>query len=251
MGPAQSFSSPSCGCCQNYPVRLLVVEDDRSLATVLRRALVEEGYAVDVAHRAGAADELVGVNDYSLIVLDLGLPDGDGQDLCLRWRAAGITSHILMLTARDARLDRIGGLDAGADDYVTKPFDYDEFAARVRALLRRPRAERRPNLTAGDLVLDPVTRSVSRSGVQVALTTREFTLLRVLLNKVGQVVDRGELMEQAWDAHYEGLSNTLEVHIAAIRRKLDLPGRPSPIETVRGVGYTIPAEQSLSIETPS
>jgi DNA-binding response OmpR family regulator len=191
-----------------------------------------------------AADELVAVNDYSLIVLDLGLPDGDGQQLCVRWRSAGVTSHILMLTARDARLDRIGGLDAGADDYVTKPFDYDEFAARVRALLRRPRAERRPNLVAGDLVLDPATRSVSRAGVQVALTTREFTLLRVLLSKAGQVVERGELLEQAWDAHYEGLSNTLEVHIAAIRRKLDLPGRPSPIETVRGVGYLIPADDA-------
>lgn len=229
-------------------MRLLVVEDDRSLATVLRRALLEEGYAVDVAHRATAADELVSINDYSLIVLDLGLPDGDGQELCVRWRGRGITSHILMLTARDARLDRIGGLDAGADDYVTKPFDYEEFAARVRALLRRPRAERRPNLIAGDLVMDPATRSVSRSGVQVALTAREFTLLRILLSKVGQVVDRGELMEQAWDAHYEGLSNTLEVHIAAIRRKLDVPGRPSPIETVRGVGYTIPAGNSVNNE---
>ncbi len=226
-------------------MRLLVVEDDRALATVLRRALVDEGYAVDVAGRASVADEMVDVNDYSLIVLDLGLPDGDGQELCVRWRSRGVTSHILMLTARDARLDRIGGLDAGADDYVTKPFDYDEFAARVRALLRRPRAERRPNLVAGDLVLDPVTRSVSRAGVQVALTTREFTILRLLLSKAGQVVDRSELMEQAWDAHYEGMSNTLEVHIASLRRKLDLPSRSSPIETVRGVGYLVPIAAEL------
>jgi DNA-binding response OmpR family regulator len=222
-------------------MRLLVVEDDRALATVLRRALADDGYAVDVAHRAMVADEMVSINDYSLIVLDLGLPDGDGQDLCVKWRDAGITSHILMLTARDARLDRIGGLDAGADDYVTKPFDYDEFAARVRALLRRPRAERRPSLAVGDLTLNPATRSVTRANVQVALTAREFTLLRLLLSKAGEVVDRAELMEQAWDAHYEGLSNTLEVHIASLRRKLELPGRPAPIETVRGVGYTIPA----------
>ncbi len=220
-------------------MRLLVVEDDRALATVLRRALVEEGYAVDVAHRAVTADELVSVNDYSLIVLDLGLPDGDGQELCTRWRAAGNTSHILMLTARDARIDRIGGLDAGADDYVTKPFDYEEFAARVRALLRRPRAERRPNLEVGDLVLDPVTRSVSRAGVQVALTAREFTLLRLLMSRAGGVVERSELMEQAWDAHYDGLSNTLEVHIASLRRKLELPNRATPIDTVRGVGYSV------------
>jgi DNA-binding response OmpR family regulator len=220
-------------------MRLLVVEDDRALATVLRRALVEEGYAVDVAHRAVTADELVSVNDYSLIVLDLGLPDGDGQELCTRWRAAGNTSHILMLTARDARMDRIGGLDAGADDYVTKPFDYDEFAARVRALLRRPRAEKRPHLEVGDLILDPVTRSVSRAGMQIALTAREFTLLRLLMSKAGEVVERAELMEQAWDAHYDGLSNTLEVHIASLRRKLDLPDRATPIDTVRGVGYCI------------
>jgi DNA-binding response OmpR family regulator len=221
-------------------MRLLVVEDDRALATVLRRALIEEGYAVDVAHRAVTADELVSVNDYSLIVLDLGLPDGDGQELCVRWRKAGNTSHILMLTARDARMDRIGGLDAGADDYVTKPFDYDEFAARVRALLRRPRAERRPHLQVDDLVLDPVTRSVARAGVQVALTAREFTLLRLLMSKAGEVVERAELMEQAWDAHYDGLSNTLEVHIASLRRKLELDNRPSPIDTIRGVGYCIP-----------
>jgi DNA-binding response OmpR family regulator len=221
-------------------MRLLVVEDDRALATVLRRGLVEEGYAVDVAHRAATADEFVAVNDYALIVLDLGLPDGDGMDLCQRWRDGGVAAHILMLTARDARADRIGGLDAGADDYVTKPFDYDEFAARVRALLRRPRAERRPTLEVGDLRLDPVTRSVTRSGIQVPLTAREFTLLRILMARAGEVVQRGDLMEQAWDAHYDGLSNTLEVHIASLRRKLDVPGRPTPIETVRGVGYSIP-----------
>jgi DNA-binding response OmpR family regulator len=220
-------------------MRLLVVEDDKALATVLRRGLVEEGYAVDVAHRAATADELVLVNDYSLIVLDLGLPDGDGMDLCAAWREQGVSAHILMLTARDARLDRIGGLDAGADDYVTKPFDYDEFAARVRALLRRPRAERRPTLAVADLVLDPVTRSVARAGVQVALTAREFTLLRLLMSRAGEVIERSELMEQVWDSNYDGLSNTLEVHIASLRRKLELPQSPAPIETVRGVGYMV------------
>jgi DNA-binding response OmpR family regulator len=222
-------------------MRLLVVEDDKALATVLRRGLMEEGYAVDVAHRATTADELALVNDYALIVLDLGLPDGDGMDLCAAWRQQGVTAHILMLTARDARLDRIGGLDAGADDYVTKPFDYDEFAARVRALLRRPRAERRPIFAVGDLVLDPVTRSVTRAGVQVALTAREFTLLRLLMSRAGEVVERSELMEQVWDANYDGLSNTLEVHIASLRRKLELPNSPAPIETVRGVGYLVGA----------
>ncbi len=218
-------------------MRLLVVEDDRALSGVLRRALVDEGYAVDVVRTAAAADEAVVVNDYALIVLDLGLPDGDGAALCRKWRVEGLTSHILMLTARDGRRDRIGGLDSGADDYVTKPFDFEEFAARVRALLRRPRAERRPSIEVGDLVVDPVTRSVSRGHVQVALTAREFSLLRVLMVRFPDVVERGDLMEQVWDAHYDGLSNTLEVHVAALRRKLELPLRSSPIETVRGVGY--------------
>ena len=218
-------------------MRLLVVEDDRALATVLRRALVEDGYAVDVVPNAAAADEAVSVNDYALIVLDLGLPDGDGASMCRAWRDRGMDAHVLMLTARDGRRDRIGGLDAGADDYITKPFDFEEFSARVRALLRRPRGPRRTPMSAGDVTLDAATRTVWRAGVQVALTTREFSLLRYLLSRAGEVVERGELMEQVWDANYDGLSNTLEVHVAALRRKLDMPGRASPIETVRGVGY--------------
>ena len=219
-------------------MRLLVVEDDRALAAVLRRALVEDGYAVDMVPNAAAADEAVSVNDYALIVLDLGLPDGDGASMCRAWRDRGMDAHVLMLTARDGRRDRIGGLDAGADDYITKPFDFEEFSARVRALLRRPRGPRRTPMSAGDVTLDPATRTVWRAGVQVALTTREFSLLRYLLSRAaGEVVERGELMEQVWDANYDGLSNTLEVHVAALRRKLDMPGRASPIETVRGVGY--------------
>jgi DNA-binding response OmpR family regulator len=220
-------------------MRLLVVEDDRALAGVLKRVLTEEGYAVDLAATGAAADEAVFVNDYALIVLDLGLPDADGAQLCRHWRAKGIEAHVLMLTARDARRDRVGGLDSGADDYVTKPFDYDEFSARIRALLRRPRGPRYTSLTVGDVTLDPATHSVVRSGVHVALTAREFSLLRFMLSRGTEVIARADLMEQVWDAHYDGLSNTLEVHIAALRRKLDLPGRPSPIETLRGVGYRL------------
>ena len=220
-------------------MRLLVVEDDRALAGVLKRALIEEGYAVDVVGSGAKADEAVSVNDYALIVLDLGLPDADGANLCRQWRERGVGAHILMLTARDARRDRVGGLDSGADDYVTKPFDYDEFSARVRALLRRPRGPRHVALTVGDITVDPATHSVVRAGVQVALTTREFSLLRFMLTKGTDVIERAEMMEQVWDAHYDGLSNTLEVHVAALRRKLDAPGRPTPIETLRGVGYRL------------
>ncbi len=218
-------------------MRLLLVEDDRALAAVMKRALVEEGYAVDVVGSVAAASEAVEINQYALIVLDLGLPDGDGADLCQTWRDAGVDVSILMLTARDGRRDRISGLDAGADDYLVKPFDYGEFSARVRALLRRPRNMQPTTLVVGDVTLDPAAHSVMRGGVQVPLTAREFSLLRYLLAKSPDVVDRGDLMEQVWDANYDGLSNTLEVHIASIRRKLDMPGLPSPIETVRGVGY--------------
>jgi DNA-binding response OmpR family regulator len=220
-------------------MRLLVVEDDRALAGVLRRALSEEGYAVDTAASGAAADEAVTVNDYALIVLDLGLPDADGAHLCRQWRERGLSAHIIMLTARDARRDRIGGLDSGADDYVTKPFDYEEFSARVRALLRRPVGPRPTSLSVGDITVDPATRSVVRAGVQVALTTREFSLLRYMLTRGTEVIERNDLMEQVWDAHYDGMSNTLEVHIAALRRKLDVSGRPTPIETLRGVGYRL------------
>jgi DNA-binding response OmpR family regulator len=220
-------------------VRVLVVEDDRALASVLKRTLAEEGYAVDIAASISEATLSVDVNGYSLVILDLGLPDGDGADLCRQWRASGVEIPILMLTARDARRDRISGLDAGADDYLVKPFDFGELAARVRALLRRPRLTQAPTLRAGDVTLDPAAHAVWRNGVQVPLTAREFSLLRYLLSRSPDVVERGDLMEQVWDSNYDGLSNTLEVHIASLRRKLDMPGHPSPIETVRGVGYRI------------
>jgi DNA-binding response OmpR family regulator len=218
-------------------MRLLLVEDDRALAGVMKRALVEEGYAVDVAGSVLSANEAADLNQYVLVVLDLGLPDGDGAELCRRWRAQGYEFPILMLTARDGRQDRIAGLDAGADDYLVKPFDYGEFAARVRALLRRPRMTRGTSFVVGDVTLDPASHAVWRRGVQVPVTAREFSLLRYLMSRAPDVVERSDLMEQVWDAHYDGLSNTLEVHVASLRRKLDMPGFPTPIDTVRGVGY--------------
>jgi DNA-binding response OmpR family regulator len=222
-------------------MRVLLVEDDRTLAEVVRRSLTDEGHAIDVAHSIHQAEDLLEINDYRLVVLDLGLPDGNGADLCRRMRADGHPAHVLMLTARDARSDRVSGLDAGADDYVTKPFDFEELAARVRALGRRPVGARPVVLRAGDLELDPATHSVTRGGVQVALTSREFALLRELLSHVGDVVTKNDLLEQVWDAHYDGLSNVVEVHVANLRRKLELPGRPAPIETIRGAGYRVVA----------
>jgi DNA-binding response OmpR family regulator len=147
--------------------------------------------------------------------------------------------RVLVLTARDATGDKVLGLDAGADDYLTKPFDFAELAARVRALLRRPENARSPQLQVGDIILDPAAHSVQRGGVTVPLTAREFSLLHYLMDREGEVVSRTDLLEAVWDAHYDGLSNVVDVHVANLRRKLELPGRPAPIETVRGVGYRI------------
>ncbi|MFN0092450.1 MAG: winged helix-turn-helix domain-containing protein [Acidimicrobiales bacterium] len=174
------------------------------------------------------------------IVLDLGLPDGDGVRLCRVLREQGCESPVLMLTARDSVADRVGGLDAGADDYLPKPFDFAELGARVRALLRRPGGRRAPELNVGELRLDPASHRVWRRGVVAPLTAREFALLHYLMARAGEVVTRSELLEHVWDANYDGLSNVVDVHVANLRRKLeDGGGEDQLIETVRGVGYRI------------
>jgi len=241
----------------NGGVRLLLVEDDGALARVLLRGLREEGYAVDHAGTCAAANELLDLNPYQLVILDLGLPDGDGLSLCAARRAAGMTTAVLMLTARDGVGSTVAGLDAGADDYLTKPFAYPELAARVRALLRRPAEAVSPVLTHGAIRLDTAAHSVWRDDVAgavlVPLTPREFALLEHLMRRPGEVCRREHLLEQVWDTNYDGLSNVVDVHIANLRRKLAgdsdrvLAGgqgvdddEPDLIETVRGVGYRWP-----------
>ena len=220
-------------------MRVRVVEDDVSLGDVLQRGLVEDGHAVDLERTLSGARRAVAISPYHLVVLDLGLPDGDGLSLCRELHATSDPPRVLILTARDNTGDKVHGLDAGADDYLTKPFDFAELAARVRALLRRPENARSPLLAVGDIELDPAAHAVRRAGVTVPLTAREFALLHFLMDRAGQVISRTELLDAVWDAHYDGLSNVVDVHVANVRRKLELPGNPAPIETVRGVGYRI------------
>lgn len=221
------------------PVRVLVVEDDVSLGSVVQRGLIEDGHAVDLERTLAGARRACAISAYHLVVLDLGLPDGDGLALCRELHDSEHPPRVLVLTARDTTGDKVLGLDAGADDYLTKPFDFAELGARVRALLRRPEHARAPQLRVGDIELDPAAHTVRRSGVTVPLTAREFALLHFLMDRAGDVVTRTELLEAVWDANYDGLSNVVDVHVANVRRKLELPGRPAPIDTVRGVGYRI------------
>jgi DNA-binding response OmpR family regulator len=231
----------SSRACDDVSMRVLLVEDDLSLGTVVQRGLVEEGHAVDHERTLSGARESVRLNPYHLVILDLGLPDGDGLTLCRELRADGNPTRVLVLTARDGLGEKVIGLDAGADDYLTKPFDFPELAARARALLRRPEDSRSPTLTAGDIILDPAAHTVRRGGVMVPLTAREFALLHFLMDRKGEVVTRTDLLEAVWDAHYDGLSNVVDVHVANLRRKLDIPGNPAPVETIRGVGYRVEA----------
>lgn len=218
---------------------MLVVEDDPALGDVLARGLREEGHAVDLETSVGGADHAIAISEYDLLVLDLGLPDGDGLALCRQVRAVGAPTRVLILTARDTLPDKVLGLDTGADDYLAKPFDFPELAARARALLRRPAVEGTPVLEVDDLRLDPAAHRVWRAGVLIPLTPREFALLHYVMARPGEVVSRTDCIEHVWDAHYDGLSNVVDVHVASLRRKLDLPGRPLPIETVRRVGYRL------------
>ena len=220
-------------------MRLLVVEDDVALGQILVRGLTEDGYAVDLEATSAGAQHAVDHSDYDLVILDLGLPDGDGVTLCRRLRERQMRVPVLMLTARDGLNDKVAGLDAGADDYLTKPFDYLELAARVRALLRRPPETTGPILQVGDIRLDPASHTVWRGAIVVPLTAREFSLLEYLMRRPGDVLTRTELLDHVWDANYDGLSNAVDVHIANLRRKLAIPGSDVPIDTIRGVGYQL------------
>ena len=223
-------------------MRVLVVEDEVKMAGLLKRALEEEGYAVDVASDGREALWLGTENPYDAIVLDVMLPELDGFAVCRGLREAGRWSPVLMLTARDGVSDRVAGLDAGADDYLTKPFSLAELLARIRALVRRGAVERPAILRAGDLTLDPASKAVARDGTAIELTAKEFALLEYLMRHPGEVLARTRLIEHVWDFAYEGDSNVVDVYVRYVRNKVDRPFRRDSIETVRGVGYRLRSE---------
>ena len=220
-------------------VRVLLVEDELRMASLIRRGLVREGLAADVAEKGEDALWMSAAHEYEVIVLDVMLPGIDGFETCRRLRENGIWAPVLMLTARDSVQDRVAGLDTGADDYLVKPFAFAELLARLRALSRRGDSERPNVLEVGDLRLDPATRDVWRGDREIRLSAKEFALLETFMRRPGAVLSRLHLLEHAWDFAYENRSNIVDVYIRHLRRKIDEPFGRRSLETVRGVGYRL------------
>lgn len=220
-------------------MRILVVEDEPVAATLLAKGLREHAYAVDVAADGPTALEQAGINDYDLLILDVMLPGINGLDVCSRLRAEGLTIPILMLTARGGPDQRVEGLDAGADDYLPKPYHFPELLARVRALLRRGPALASLVLAIDDLTIDPRARRVERAGRAVQLTTKEYALLEYMARRRGEVVGRADIAEHVWDDSFDPMSNLIEVYIQRLRRKIDDGQTVKLIHTRRGAGYTL------------
>jgi two-component system OmpR family response regulator len=223
-------------------VRLLVVEDEVRLARALREGLQADGFAVDLAHTGAAGLELARGGEYDAVVLDVMLPGLSGYRIVESLRSDGNWVPVLMLSAKDGEYDQADGLDVGADDYLTKPFSYVVLLARLRALLRRGVRERPVVLAAGDLRLDPASRRVSRGGVAVELTAREFAVLEYLLRHRDRVVSKTEILDHVWDAAEGTDPNTVEVYIGYLRRKVDAPFGRRSLQTVRGAGYRLAAD---------
>lgn len=220
-------------------MRILVVEDETRLAGLIRQRLQEEGHAIDVAGTAAEAATAIRMVAYDAIVLDRMLPDRDGADLCRSLRQQGIRIPILMLTARDTVNDRVSGLDAGADDYLIKPFSFRELLARIRALSRRPVDLLDTELIAGDLRLDPATRRVWRGENEIQLPNKEFRILELLMRNKGRVMTRDMIANHVWDYDFLNATNVIDVHVRRLRERLGEPATGGIIQTVRGAGYRI------------
>jgi two-component system OmpR family response regulator len=223
-------------------MRVLIVEDEVKMASLIRRGLRGDGMAADVAIKGEDALWMAGSTEYDAIVLDVMLPGIDGFEVCRRLRQDGVWAPVLMLTARDSVEDRVDGLDTGADDYLTKPFSFSELSARLRALARRGPIERPAVLQVGNLHLDPSSRQVWRDGTDISLSAKEYALLETFMRRPGQVLDRFQLLEHAWDYEYENRSNVVDVYVRYLREKVDRPFGVESLETVRGAGYRLRAD---------
>jgi len=220
-----------------------VVEDERKVAAFVRQGLVEEGHVVEVAADGEAAlDAVAGGPPYDLVVLDVMLPKRDGLSVLKTLRARRMQAPVLLLTARDGVADKVAGLDAGADDYLAKPFAFEELLARVRALLRRGRGGAEPVLRLADLSLDPATRVVTRGRRRIVLTAREYALLEYFLRNTGRVLTRPMITQHVWGMDFDPESNIVDVYVGYLRRKIDANGEPRLLQTVRGAGYSLSAE---------
>jgi heavy metal response regulator len=222
-------------------MRILLVEDERKIADFIRRGLTEHGYAVDVAYDGEEALEWPSVTDFDAIILDVMLPVRDGIEVCRTLRSRGLQTPILMLTARDAVEDRVGGLDSGADDYLVKPFAFSELLARIRALARRQPAVLGSQLEVADLVLNTATREVTRAGNEIDLTVKEYAILEYMMRHPDQVLTRTMLADHVWNFDFDSGSNVIDVHIRNLRRKIDDPFNSDLIQTIRGAGYRLSA----------
>ena len=225
-------------------MRVLIVEDEPKLASLLRKGLTAQGLAADIASDPDDAMWMATATAYDVITLDVMLPRTDGFTLCRDFRRHGITTPVLMITALDTIHDRVTGLDSGADDYLAKPFSFEELLARLRALARRPREVRMPVLTVGKLQLDPAARTVHFGDDPIELTRKEFALLEALMRRAGEAVSRFDLLEYAWDDSYDNRSNIVDVYIGYLRQKVDRPFGTDNIETVRGFGYRLRSEET-------
>lgn len=225
-------------------MRILVVEDEERMASFIKRGLKEEHYVVGVAANGERALFLSEVNPYDLIVLDIMLPDKDGLSICKELRSKKINVPILILTARDSLRDKVVGLDAGADDYLAKPFAFEEFLARVRALLRRPATAKTTKLVIGDLELDQLSHAVQRAGKKILLTSKEYALLEYLMLNAHQIVTRTMISEHVWNEDFDSLTNIFDVYIHRLRSKIDKGFKRQLIHSVRGVGYSVSDKES-------
>jgi DNA-binding response OmpR family regulator len=220
-------------------MRALIIEGDQKTARLLAKGLREERFAVDTAHLGNEGDEMASVTAYDVIVLDRLLPDKDGIVVCRGLRERGVATPILMLSARSSLEDRVTGLNAGADDYLAKPFGFSELLARIRALLRRSELTRAAVLKVADLMLNPASHRVSRGSVTINLTRKEYAILEVLMRHPGEIVERAQLVERVWEAEPDGFTSIIDVHVSNLRRKIEPAGAPRLLHTIRGHGYLL------------